>query len=106
MTFVAVLDVNSSMLGMKLNMLIVSFSSTAQRPISLPRMSNEGVQLALNVVDSLIAGGVTNIAEGIRKGAKVFYFSYLLISLVFLEADVEILQNGSAIYWLKILHNY
>lgn len=69
-------------------------------------MSNEGVQLALNVVDSLIAGGVTNIAEGIRKGAKVFYFSYLLISLVFLEADVEILQNGSAIYWLKILHNY
>ncbi|KAJ3690056.1 hypothetical protein LUZ61_019220 [Rhynchospora tenuis] len=86
---VTVLDVSGSMSGAKMNLLkqamsfviqnlgpadrlsIISFSSAARRLIRLTRMSNEGVQLALNAVDSLIAGGMTNIAEGLRKGAKV-----------------------------------
>lgn len=94
---VTVLDVSGSMQGAKLSLLkqamkfviqnlgpadrlsIVSFSSTARRLIRLTRMSNEGVHQALNAVNSLTAGGGTNIAEGLRKGAKVLYLSYLLI---------------------------
>ncbi|KAF3328115.1 von Willebrand factor type A domain-containing protein [Carex littledalei] len=86
---VTVLDVSGSMYGTKLNLLkqamsfviqnlgpadrlsIVSFSSTARRLIRLTRMSNEGVQQALNAVGSLNADGGTNIAEGLRMGAKV-----------------------------------
>ncbi|KAF3328117.1 von Willebrand factor type A domain-containing protein [Carex littledalei] len=86
---VTVLDVSGSMSGAKLHLLkqamtfviqnlgpadrlsIVSFSSRARRLIRLTRMSNEGVQQALNAVGSLNAGGGTNIAEGLRKGAKV-----------------------------------
>jgi von Willebrand factor type A domain/RING-like zinc finger len=94
---VTVLDVSGSMQGAKLSLLkqamtfviqnlgpadrlsIVSFSSRARRLNRLMRMSNEGVQQALFAVNSLTAGGGTNIAEGLRKGAKVLYWSYLLI---------------------------
>ena len=102
---VTVLDVSGSMQGAKLNLLkqamtfviqnlgpadrlsIISFSSTARRLIRLTRMSNEGVQHALNAVGSLIAGRGTNIAEGLRKGAKVHYLSYLLILFSISQRD-------------------
>ncbi|KAJ4784422.1 Zinc finger (C3HC4-type RING finger) family protein [Rhynchospora pubera] len=86
---VTVLDVSGSMAGAKLNLLkqamnfviqnlgpadrlsIISFSSRARRLNRLTRMSNEGMQQALDAVNSLTAGGGTNIAEGLKKGAKV-----------------------------------
>ncbi|EPS73671.1 hypothetical protein M569_01084 [Genlisea aurea] len=86
---VTVLDTSGSMAGSKLALLkramgfviqnlgpndrlaIVSFSSTARRIFPLRRMSEAGRQQALLAVNSLIANGGTNIAEGLSKGAKV-----------------------------------
>nr|XP_010918955.1 E3 ubiquitin-protein ligase WAV3 [Elaeis guineensis] len=86
---VTVLDVSGSMAGTKLALLkramgfviqnlgpsdrlsVIAFSSTARRLFHLRRMSDSGRQQALQAVNSLLAGGGTNIAEGLRKGAKV-----------------------------------
>ncbi|XXG62014.1 hypothetical protein AAC387_Pa05g0472 [Persea americana] len=86
---VTVLDVSGSMAGTKLALLkramgfviqnlgpsdrlsVIAFSSTARRLFHLRRMSESGRQQALQAVNSLIASGGTNIAEGLRKGAKV-----------------------------------
>ncbi|XP_077252886.1 E3 ubiquitin-protein ligase WAV3-like [Tasmannia lanceolata] len=86
---VTVLDVSGSMAGTKLALLkramgfviqnlgpfdrlsVVAFSSTARRLFHLRRMSDSGRQQALQAVNSLISSGGTNIAEGLRKGAKV-----------------------------------
>ncbi|CAI0411859.1 unnamed protein product [Linum tenue] len=86
---VTVLDISGSMAGTKLALLkramgfviqnlgsndrlsVIAFSSTARRLFSLRRMSDAGRQQALQAVNSLIANGGTNIAEGLRKGAKV-----------------------------------
>lgn len=86
---VTVLDVSGSMAGTKLALLkramgfviqnlgpsdrlsVIAFSSTARRLFHLRRMSDSGRQQALQAVNSLIASGGTNIAEGLRKGAKV-----------------------------------
>ncbi|CAA0814451.1 Zinc finger (C3HC4-type RING finger) family protein [Striga hermonthica] len=86
---VTVLDTSGSMSGTKLALLkramgfliqnlgpndrlaVVAFSSTARRLFPLRRMSESGRQLSLQAVNSLVAGGGTNIAEGLRKGAKV-----------------------------------
>ncbi|GER51269.1 zinc finger C3HC4-type RING finger family protein [Striga asiatica] len=86
---VTVLDISGSMSGTKLALLkramgfliqnlgpndrlaVVAFSSTARRLFPLRRMSESGRQLSLHAVNSLVAGGGTNIAEGLRKGAKV-----------------------------------
>ncbi|CAL1374264.1 unnamed protein product [Linum trigynum] len=86
---VTVLDISGSMAGTKLALLkramgfviqnlgsndrlsVVAFSSTARRLFPLRRMSDAGRQQALQAVNSLIANGGTNIAEGLRKGAKV-----------------------------------
>ncbi|KAG0486320.1 hypothetical protein HPP92_008415 [Vanilla planifolia] len=85
---VTVLDISGSMAGTKLALLkramgfvilnlgpadrlsIVVFSSTA-RASSLLAMTESGRQHALQAVNSLVSGGGTNIAEGLRKGAKV-----------------------------------
>ncbi|KAK1283673.1 hypothetical protein QJS10_CPB21g00023 [Acorus calamus] len=50
---------------------VVAFSSAARRLFPLRRMSECGRQQALQAVNSLTSGGGTNIAEGLRKGAKV-----------------------------------
>ncbi|KAJ0908347.1 putative VWA-Hint protein, Vwaint [Helianthus annuus] len=50
---------------------VIAFSSTARRLFPLRKMSDTGKQQALQAVNSLIASGGTNIAEGLRKGAKV-----------------------------------
>lgn len=50
---------------------VIAFSSTARRLFPLRRMSENGRQQALQSVNSLIASGGTNIAEGLRKGAKI-----------------------------------
>ncbi|XP_077226806.1 E3 ubiquitin-protein ligase WAV3-like [Tasmannia lanceolata] len=86
---VTVLDVSGSMAGTKLALLkramgfviqnlgpsdrlsVIAFSSTARRLFQLRRMSDSGRQQALQAVNSLISSGGTNIAEGLRKGAKV-----------------------------------
>ncbi|KAL8136404.1 hypothetical protein V2J09_002405 [Rumex salicifolius] len=86
---VTVLDISGSMAGTKLALLkramgfviqnlgsndrlsVIAFSSTARRLFPLLRMTEAGRQQALQAVNSLIANGGTNIAEGLRKGAKV-----------------------------------
>ncbi|KAF3780598.1 Uncharacterized protein EJ110_NYTH38828 [Nymphaea thermarum] len=86
---VTVLDVSGSMAGTKLALLkramgfviqnlgpsdrlsVVAFSSTARRLFHLRRMSDSGRQQALQAVNALVSSGGTNIAEGLRKGAKV-----------------------------------
>ncbi|KAL6649187.1 hypothetical protein ACP70R_013411 [Stipagrostis hirtigluma subsp. patula] len=50
---------------------VVSFSSVARRVTRLLRMSDAGKSLAIGAVESLVAGGATNIAEGLRTAAKV-----------------------------------
>ncbi|GMH07903.1 hypothetical protein Nepgr_009743 [Nepenthes gracilis] len=86
---VTVLDISGSMAGTKLALLkqamgfviqnlssndrlsVIAFSSTARRLFPLCQMSETGRQQALQAVNSLVANGGTNIAEGLRKGAKV-----------------------------------
>lgn len=86
---VTVLDISGSMAGTKLALLkramgfviqnlgpgdrlsVIAFSSTARRLFPLHRMTDAGRQQALQAVNSLVANGGTNIAEGLRKGAKV-----------------------------------
>jgi len=86
---VTVLDVSGSMSGTKLALLkramafvisnlspedrlsVVVFSSTAKRVFSLKRMTPDGQRAANRVVERLLCTGGTNIAEGLRKGAKV-----------------------------------
>ncbi|KAL2328591.1 hypothetical protein Fmac_022018 [Flemingia macrophylla] len=87
---VTVLDVSGSMAGTKLALLkramgfviqnlgpsdrlsVIAFSSTARRIFPLRQMTDTGRQQALQAVNSLVSNGGTNIAEGLRKGAKVF----------------------------------
>lgn len=86
---VTVLDVSGSMSGTKLALLkramafvisnlssedrlsVVVFSSTAKRVFPLRRMAPDGQRAANRVVERLLCTGGTNIAEGLRKGAKV-----------------------------------
>uniref|UniRef100_A0A5B6YL50 RING-type E3 ubiquitin transferase n=1 Tax=Davidia involucrata TaxID=16924 RepID=A0A5B6YL50_DAVIN len=86
---VTVLDVSGSMAGTKLALLkramgfviqhlgpsdrlsVIAFSSTARRLFPLRRMTETGRQEALQAVNGLISNGGTNIAEGLKKGAKV-----------------------------------
>ncbi|XP_076957360.1 E3 ubiquitin-protein ligase WAV3-like [Bidens hawaiensis] len=86
---VTVLDTSGSMAGTKLALLkramgfviqnlgpadrlaVIAFSSTARRLFPLRKMSDTGKQHALQAVNSLMANGGTNIAEGLRRGAKV-----------------------------------
>ncbi|XP_020248840.1 uncharacterized protein LOC109826238 isoform X2 [Asparagus officinalis] len=86
---VTVLDTSGSMAGTKLALLkramgfviqnlgpsdrlsVVAFSSTARRLFHLRRMSEVGRQQALQAVNALVSSGGTNIAEGLRKGARV-----------------------------------
>ncbi|XP_057733008.1 E3 ubiquitin-protein ligase WAV3-like [Arachis stenosperma] len=86
---VTVLDISGSMAGTKLALLkramgfviqnlgsndrlsVIAFSSTARRLFPLSRMTDSGRQQALLAVNSLVANGGTNIAEGLRKGAKI-----------------------------------
>ncbi|KAG4387181.1 hypothetical protein JHK82_031333 [Glycine max] len=87
---VTVLDVSGSMAGTKLALLkramgfviqnlgpsdrlsVIAFSSTARRIFPLRKMTDTGRQQALQAVNSLVSNGGTNIAEGLRKGTKVF----------------------------------
>lgn len=86
---VTVLDVSGSMAGTKLALLkqamcfvvqhlgpsdrlsVIAFSSTAQRLFPLRRMSHHGKQQALQAINSLGAGGGTNIAGALKKAVKV-----------------------------------
>lgn len=87
---VTVLDISGSMAGSKIALLkramsfviqnlsfsdrlsIIAFSSTARRIFPLRRMNAAGRQQALHAVNSLAPNGGTNIAEGLKKGVKVF----------------------------------
>ncbi|RZC51268.1 hypothetical protein C5167_019690 [Papaver somniferum] len=50
---------------------VISFSSNAHCVFPLIPMTDSGKQHALQVVNSLVAGGESNILEGLEKGAKV-----------------------------------
>ncbi|KAE9589154.1 putative VWA-Hint protein, Vwaint [Lupinus albus] len=58
-------------LGSNDRLSVIAFSSTARRLFPLCRMTDSGRQQALQAVNSLVANGGTNIAEGLRKGAKI-----------------------------------
>ncbi|KAF2913927.1 E3 ubiquitin-protein ligase WAV3 [Oryza sativa Japonica Group] len=86
---VTVLDVSWSMAGTKLALLkramsfviqalgpgdrlsVVTFSSSARRLFPLRKMTESGRQRALQRVSSLVADGGTNIADALRKAARV-----------------------------------
>ncbi|MCL7042646.1 hypothetical protein MKW94_000484 [Papaver nudicaule] len=86
---VTVLDVSGSMTGRKLQLVkramrfvignlgfsdrlsIISFSANARRLFPLLLMTDSGKKHALQAVNSLVADGGTNIAEGLKKGTKV-----------------------------------
>ncbi|CDY67781.1 BnaCnng56370D, partial [Brassica napus] len=86
---IAVLDVSGSMEGTKLHLLknavafvidnlgetdrlsVIAFSSGARRLFPLRLMSERGKREAIQAVNSLVAGGGTNIAEGLKIGARV-----------------------------------
>ncbi|WVZ59214.1 hypothetical protein U9M48_009399 [Paspalum notatum var. saurae] len=86
---VTVLDVSGSMSGTKLDLLkramrfviqnlgpsdrlsVITFASTATRLFPLRKMTASGQEQALQAVDSLVATGGTNIAEGLWKAARV-----------------------------------
>ncbi|KAI3857215.1 hypothetical protein MKW98_010629 [Papaver atlanticum] len=86
---VTVLDISGSMTGTKIKLLkramgfvienlgpsdrlsVISFSSNACRLFPLLLMTDSGKQYALQAVNSLVAGGGTNIVEGLKKGTKV-----------------------------------
>ncbi|XP_010535611.1 PREDICTED: uncharacterized protein LOC104810864 isoform X2 [Tarenaya hassleriana] len=85
---VTVLDVSGSMAGTKLALLkramgfviqnlgpfdrlsVIAFSSSARRIFPLRLMTETGKQEALQAVNSLVSNGGTNIAEGLKKGAR------------------------------------
>jgi len=87
---VTVLDISGSMTGSKIALLkqamsfviqnlsssdrlsIIAFSSTARRIFPLRRMNDAGRQQALRVINALVPNGGTDIAEGLKKGVKVF----------------------------------
>nr|GMD69463.1 E3 ubiquitin-protein ligase WAV3 isoform X1 [Ipomoea batatas] len=86
---VTLLDVSGSMAGTKLALLkramgfviqhlgptdrlsVIAFSSSARRLFPLRKMTDTGKQEALQAVNSLSSNGGTNIAEALRKGAKI-----------------------------------
>ncbi|KFK43122.1 hypothetical protein AALP_AA1G083200 [Arabis alpina] len=86
---ITILDVSGSMEGMKMQLMknamsfviqnlgetdrlsVIAFSSTARRLFPLRLMSETGKQAAMQAVNSLVAGGGTNIAEGLKIGARV-----------------------------------
>ncbi|XP_026448819.1 E3 ubiquitin-protein ligase WAV3-like [Papaver somniferum] len=86
---VTVLDISGSMTGTKIQLLkramgfvienlgpsdrlsVISFSYNAHRLFPLLLMTDSGKQYALQAVNSLVAGGGTNIVEGLKKGSKV-----------------------------------
>ncbi|XP_071707296.1 E3 ubiquitin-protein ligase WAV3-like [Rutidosis leptorrhynchoides] len=86
---VTVLDISGSMTGTKIALLkqamgfviqnlgpldrlsVITFSSSARRLFPLRRMTETGKQESLQMINSLVANGGTNIAEALKKGAKV-----------------------------------
>ncbi|KAI3799371.1 hypothetical protein L1987_34665 [Smallanthus sonchifolius] len=86
---VTVLDISGSMTGTKIALLkqamgfvvqnlgpldrlsVIAFSSSARRLFPLRRMTETGKQESLQMINSLVANGGTNIAEALKKGAKV-----------------------------------
>ncbi|KAL6206338.1 hypothetical protein ACLB2K_023586 [Fragaria x ananassa] len=86
---VTVLDVSGSMNGRKLDLVkqavkfvienmgssdrlsIVSFSNNSRIVLPLRRMTVDGRESAFEAVESLVAGGGTDIAEALKKGAQI-----------------------------------
>ncbi|KAK9110804.1 hypothetical protein Sjap_018864 [Stephania japonica] len=86
---VTVLDVSGSMTGAKLHMLkramrlviaslgsadrlsIVAFSSAPKRLLPLVRMTAAGQRAALRIIDRLVCGQGSSVAEALRKATKV-----------------------------------
>ncbi|KAF8723027.1 hypothetical protein HU200_022174 [Digitaria exilis] len=86
---VTVLDVSGSMVGMKLELMkramafviqnlrpsdrlsVIAFSSAAWRLFPLRKMTPFGQEQSLQSVESLVANGGTNIADGLWKASRV-----------------------------------
>ncbi|KAJ0850694.1 putative von Willebrand factor, type A, von Willebrand factor A-like domain superfamily [Helianthus annuus] len=50
---------------------VIAFSSSARRLFPLRRMTETGKQESLQIINSLVANGGTNIAEALKKAVKV-----------------------------------
>ncbi|PWA42119.1 zinc finger (C3HC4-type RING finger) family protein [Artemisia annua] len=86
---VTILDISGSMEGSKIALLkkamgfvvqnlgpldrlsVISFASSARRLFPLRHMTEIGKQESLQVINSLVANGATNILEALKKGSKV-----------------------------------
>nr|GEV62993.1 hypothetical protein [Tanacetum cinerariifolium] len=86
---VTILDISGSMMGTKISLLkqamgfvvqnlgpldrlsVISFSSSARRLFPLRCMTENGKQQSLQMINSLVADGMTNIDEALKKGSKV-----------------------------------
>uniref|UniRef100_A0A2P2IU57 Uncharacterized protein MANES_04G018200 n=1 Tax=Rhizophora mucronata TaxID=61149 RepID=A0A2P2IU57_RHIMU len=109
---ITVLDVSGSMAGTKLALLkqamgfviqnlgpsdrlsVIAFSSAARRLFPLRCMNETGRREALQAVNSLVSNGGTNIAEGLRKGAKVIVDSKRMNPV----ASIILLSDGQDTY--------
>ncbi|KAM0933936.1 putative chromatin regulator PHD family [Dioscorea sansibarensis] len=121
---VTVIDISASMAGTKLALLkramgfviqnlgpsdrlsVISFSSTASRLFGLRLMSESGKQHALQAVNSLTAGGGTNIADGLTKAAKVIEerrYKVPICSIVLLSDGRDNYNNDTEL--LSIINN-
>ncbi|CAG7892142.1 unnamed protein product [Brassica rapa] len=116
---VTVLDVSGSMAGTKLALLkramgfviqnlgpfdrlsVISFSSTSRRSFPLRLMNETGKQEALQAVNSLVSNGGTNIAEGLKKGAKVLIDRRFKNSV----SSIVLLSDGQDTYTMSTSPN-
>ncbi|KAL6653065.1 hypothetical protein ACP70R_011990 [Stipagrostis hirtigluma subsp. patula] len=112
---VTVLDVSGSMQGGKLALLkqamgfvvdnlgpadrlsVVSFSDDAHRVIRLARMTDDGKASAKRAVESLSAGGLTNITSGLRVASQVLagrHHRNAVTSVILLSDGQDTCGNG------------
>ncbi|XP_037441755.1 E3 ubiquitin-protein ligase WAV3-like [Triticum dicoccoides] len=121
---VMVLDVSGSMGGRKLALLkqavgfvvdklgphdrlsLVSFSCDARRLTRLTRMSDAGRASTERTVESLAAGGGTNIKEGLREAAKVIdgrRYRNAVTGVILLSDDQDNYTLSSrSFYWVAV----
>ncbi|KAJ7568398.1 hypothetical protein O6H91_01G031100 [Diphasiastrum complanatum] len=85
---------------------VVAFSSSAKRLFPLRRMVEDGRQAALRAIESLVSTGGTNIAEGLRKGAKILEdrHEHNPVASIMLLSDGQDTYNAGAQCALSLVH--
>lgn len=77
---------------------IVSFSNQARRVLPLRRMTDHGREDAKRAVNSLVASGMTNIVEGLKKGVRVLEerrHRNPVASIIFLSDGLDTCNHSS-----------